>query len=451
MIPTLPAPGCDDPCNPGPGCPLPPPECGGGSGETLDKKKPAGKITVWDSNLGMEVPVKRTRVVARRWFKIDVVYTNDQGEFKCNKRFVNKVNILVKFLNNNITIHGLRTARLWQMWFPIKKGIGIYSGNLSNISYRFNQNTLEPHSRTNRNWWAAQTMNSQVEFNEMAAANNIGGLPSFMRILLTGWANARGAGSAPMNGHRNPQIVPPLWINYFVLNPAHTGFASTLNWLYNGILIRKTDMTIGYDKNLKSDQVKALIYHEMSHAAHYNKVGDNWWNELVNAETYEITRFGLNGAQSPYGIGDDGEMSGRIALAESWAEHIGRVMTDTKYGTTSSAQYNQGEIYVNNSPVMGLSSHLNLLEDFDPSRTGDPFKWIPQGLYYDIIDNRNDLTVPSPRVLINDQVDGYTNLQFFDALDNDILTLPAYRDRLLQESGNNQGAQVINLFAAYGY
>ncbi|HRF23876.1 MAG TPA: hypothetical protein PLR98_06925, partial [Chitinophagaceae bacterium] len=125
--------------------------------------------TVWDSNLGMEVPVKRTRVVARRWFKIDVVYTNDQGEFKCNKRFVNKVNILVKFLNNNITIHGLRTPRLWQMWFPIKKGIGIYSGNLSNISYRFNQNTLEPHSRTNRNWWAAQTMNSQVEFNEMAA------------------------------------------------------------------------------------------------------------------------------------------------------------------------------------------------------------------------------------------------------------------------------------------
>lgn len=79
------------------------------------------------------------------------------------------------------------------------------------------------------------------------------------------------------------------------------------------------------------------------------------------------------------------------------------------------------------------------------------FRWIPQGIYYDMIDDRNDLTVPFPRVPINDEVLNYTNLQFFNALDADINTLPAYRVRLLQENGNNQGAQVTNLFAAYGY
>lgn len=47
------------------------------------------------------------------------------------------------------------------------------------------------------------------------------------------------------------------------------------------------------------------------------------------------------------------------------------------------------------------------------------FRWIPQGIYYDMIDDRNDLTVPFPRVPINDEVLNYTNLQFFNALDAD--------------------------------
>jgi hypothetical protein len=119
----------------------------------------------------------------------------------------------------------------------------------------------------------------------------------------------------------------------------------------------------------------------------------------------------------------------------------------------SSEQFEQGQNYTNGFPVATLSSHLNLLEDFDPTRPIilDPFRWIPQGLYYDLFDDRNDINIIPPRVLIDDQVSNYTNLQFFNALDADINSLPAYRVRLLLENGNNQGVQVTNLFAAYGY
>ncbi len=65
-----------------------------------------------------------------------------------------------------------------------------------------------------------------------------------------------------------------------------------------------------------------------------------------------------------------------------------------------------------------LNSNLNLLEDFSPNRTADHFNWIPQGLYYDLFDNRNDNLANPPRVLLNDNVSTYTNQQFFNEKSN---------------------------------
>jgi len=444
-----------DPC--APGCPID--GCGGGGGGNppVDTKKPSGTITVRDSNKNDNVPVRRTRVLVRRWFKMESVYTNDQGQFSCTKRFRNKVNIFVKFFNNNETIHGLRQAKFWQMWFPLKKGIGTYSGSLNNIQYNFGQNTYEPHSRTNRNWWAAQTMNSLIEYNEIAVANNTGQTPSFMRIMLTGWASARGSGSTPMNYHRNGpnQFFPKEWIDIFFVRPGLNWASTVANWLFNGVLYRQTDLTLGYDVNLESDKIKELTYHELSHAAHFNKVGQDWWNSLVYAEYTEIVRFALLGGvedpRIPYGIGDDGALSDRIALSESWAEHIGRMFTDTRYGGQSSVQYNQGDFFYNNFPVTNASSHINLLEAFNPNYPLDYFRWIPYGLYYDLMDNRNDIFQSPIFAYINDQVSGYTNQQISNALASDIETMQQFKSRLLLQNGYNQQTQVNLLFNEYHY
>lgn len=48
-----------------------------------------------------------------------------------------------------------------------------------------------------------------------------------------------------------------------------------------------------------------------------------------------------------------------------------------------------------------------------------------------------------------DGVNGYTNLQFFNALDNDVRSIPQFRQRLFSETGFNQA--VIHLFAEYNY
>ena len=95
--------------------------------------------------------------------------------------------------------------------------------------------------------------------------------------------------------------------------------------------------------------------------------------------------------------------------------------------------------------MSGLNAHINALEDFDPIRTIYPFRWIPSGLYYDLIDTRNE-AVP-----VVDNVSGYTNQQIFSALQSDVTSITQFRNQLLQNSGNNQQSQVNTLFTSYGY
>lgn len=199
---------------------------------------------------------------------------------------------------------------------------------------------------------------------------------------------------------------------------------------------------------LTSDKFKETVYHELTHTAHYEALGNSWYTSFVDAEITEIvSHFG--GTFSPYGNGQNGGVSAKIALEESWAYYIGHFLANRQYGFNSSTAYEQGIAYNNNAPVAGLNSHLNLLEDFSPFRTNDPFHWIPQGLYYDMVDNRNDIFFNPAAV--NDNVLGYTNQQMFNAFQSTIFTLQDYRVNLLQHNGNNQAVEVTNLFNQYGY
>lgn len=65
---------------------------------------------------------------------------------------------------------------------------------------------------------------------------------------------------------------------------------------------------------------------------------------------------------------------------------------------------------------------------------------------WNLADNINENTN-----FMNNQADGYTNAQFFNALDSDVRSPQALRDRLLQENGNRQQPQVTDLFRQYGY
>jgi len=165
----------------------------------------------------------------------------------------------------------------------------------------------------------------------------------------------------------------------------------------------------------------------------------------VNAEISEIIA-NLTSSYNPYGDGKSTSNSPIIALGESWAYYMGHTVADFTYGLNSSTSYEQQTTFSNNYPVDKASSHLNLLESFDPKKTTDPFHWIPQGLFYDLLDPANETGVP-----VLDQVSGYTNQQMFNAFQSNIVTLQDYRARLLQTTTNSTSVYVTNLFNQYNY
>jgi hypothetical protein len=300
-LPRLPDP-CEDPsdplCGSGGG--------GGGGGGGVDTRVPAGTITVWDSNLDAAapgtgpVPVRRVRVVARRWFKVDPVYTDDQGRFQCTKRFKNKINVFVKFLNTHLRASSLVGNSIIKALMPVKRGIGTFSGNLANISHMFERGA-NPKGRIYRHWWAAQLMNAYLEYNEMAATEHIGGLPTQrMKIVLTNLGFLKGGGVTTMASKRlNAGIPSGEFFEYYFAAPLTSKGSFYYNLLLNGVLFRNIDMGLGYKTDVlwESNWVKDLMYHELAHAAHFNKVGDNWWNDLVMAESFTIVGI----VNTPYG------------------------------------------------------------------------------------------------------------------------------------------------------
>ena len=151
---------------------------------------------------------------------------------------------------------------------------------------------------------------------------------------------------------------------------------------------------------------------------------------------------------NPYGNGTTAN-SPIIALGEAWGHHMGHFLADQRYGLNSSETGEQG-IGFNNNDIPGFSSHLVTLENFDPNRTVDPFHWIPKGLMYDLMDNRNELFVAG-FPLIDDEVAGYTIQQIFAALQSDVSSPQQYRVRIQQQNRGNQTIQITNLFAQYGY
>lgn len=148
-----------------------------------DAAKPAGNIYVYDTQYSANLPVKNARIVARRWFKTERTFTDLNGHFQLTKRFKHKVRILVKFKNTNVTVRGLRGIRLWQMLFPIKKSLGVFSGDKSSIVYNFNLYS-DLRSKGNRYWAGPATINADYEYRQYAIQEGVTLPPTHLKILI---------------------------------------------------------------------------------------------------------------------------------------------------------------------------------------------------------------------------------------------------------------------------
>lgn len=413
-------------------------------GPAADAAVPSGTITVNDTQVtnpaSGNVPVRKARIIAKRWFKIEWVYTDNNGHFQCTKRFKHLVKINIKFKNPDAQIRTIRGIRIWQILLPIKMTIGKFSSDKTAANYNFTKYP-DYSAKGNMYWTAATVHNGVQEYREYTPVEHTALPPQGLKIYISKLGIIGNAGASPMfNIRYNDNLTVQFASTYLSPVPAVIFY-----------IIHQFDIVIGYRytdiNSLLSDHVKETVYHALTHAAQYNQLGNTWYSNFVNSEIIEVAST-FTSTYKPYGPGTD-TYGPIIGLGESWAYYLGHYFSNKKYGLSSSNFYEQGKTYTNNSPLSGFGSHPNLLEDFDPNYITDPLKWIPQGLYYDLNDNRNDRTFNLNAII--DQVSGFTNQQMYNAFNASITTLQACRSNLILLNPNNQTAQVTSLFSKYGY
>lgn len=324
---------------------------------------------------------------------------------------------------------------------PIKKTIGVFDGdaNKSNIGYIFP--LIADASSKGRIYWAGATSHNAVQdYREYAVQEGIGQPPTGIHIFMNRYLS----GVTPMLHKRFIDDLPHELIEQMLMPKNLWGsIAGGIN-AFLFVLKHQVDVAVSYRQGT-SDELKETMYHELTHAAHYEALGNSWYSPFVDAEVASIKRTILDDKDyNPYGrsTGPDADI---IALGESWAYYMGHYLADRQYGTSAGCQIEQdgGSSWCNFNGTG--HPHLDVLESFDPNLPTDPFQWIPQGLFHDLRDTSNENT---PLV---DQVTGYTNQQMFNAFQSDIFTLQEYRYKLLLQNGNNQAAGVNALFSQYGY
>jgi hypothetical protein len=442
--------------------PMYPPPCedpglcgGGGGGGGNPPPLPPG-IYVEDqracgtTNTNTTVPLRIARVVCKRWFKIWRGYTNDLGRYNVTKTYRNNVKVIVKTKNNLAKVSKVRGIRLWQMDFPVKKRIGIFPGNqVSTLRYVFWKPVNASANNAELPYWAAATThNGVVEFWQYSAENALPNPPNNLKIILTNWNMAAGSGSTVMFNKCHDNTVSQYLINFFIANSNIIPFSMGT---MIAVLKNNIDMTISYlpvnaDYNcrLTSANLKEIVFHELGHAQHYNQVGCNFWTALRAAEITELIN---SGGSDPYGNGNNASTAPIIATAEMWGNHTGYTYTNRHYGNGGTAVADF-RAFMQNIPyqnIAGLNCYLNAIENHNPNNAADVYRWIPQGLLHDLL----DATVETFPVI--DNVSGYSAQQCFTALQSDVRSIPAFRDRLLQLNGNNQQVQVTDLFFRYDY
>lgn len=453
---------CFDPASP---CPVWP-DCGlgggggsGGGGNPPPPPPPSG-IYVEEQTVCNQptriLPLRQVNVVAKRWFKFWRGYTDDNGKFTVTKNFRNKVKVIVKTKNGNARVSKVRGIRLWQMLFPTRKRIGVFDGSeLPSIRYVFTKPTDGSASNKDLAYWAsATTHNSIVEFREYTTEFNLPQPPSNLKVMVTNWGFMENAGAAPMWNKCNNNLIPAAFATFFIASGNVVGAGVTA---LATVLKNQMDVIIGYkstDYNcvLTSSQLRSLVYHELGHAQHYSQSGCDFWTQYRNAIVTELSK--LNQVDfHPYGTGNDQSTAPILATGEMWGNHVKKWYSERHYGNGGPVAANfisrlQGLAFSNNA-ASGLNANYWSIENFNPNRNQDVHRWIPQGIPYDLFDNRNDNLFIATRPI--DNANGFTLNQSFNALQSDVRSIPAFRDRLLQQNGNAQQVQVNQLFQQYGY
>jgi hypothetical protein len=380
--------------------------------------RPQGYIRVENTTTKTIDPVIGVKVKTRRWFKWASGYTDNNGFYSVDNTYERDVHYEIVFKNS-------LGFKIWPSMISVSSGrysFGKHSSAGHNITFSVNS----------KGWRYSTVNNATVQYLNYCRQFNVGLPHSDLRIVAM---DGIGSSSAPM--------LRRVWgLIGFTTNSELITFLSKASALTFGVntlqIITKLiqpDLIIYAASSLGTASIFSTTFHELAHASHMKQAGSAYWIKYIN---YIIT-------YGPYGDGS-GRNNGVCAVGEMWGFYYGYFLTLQHFGNN------------NNNPIIRPVALENFMPVNRPNNSDivrnringiiiNMEGWIPVGIVHDLIDNNVDVVRPG----FTDNVNGYTVGQIFGALRPGVETVQGFRNRLLQNNGNNQQQAVNDLFNAYFY
>lgn len=430
---------------------------GGGGGQTGtcgcpfpdNVRKPSGCVTVFDNMLNNWDPVRKVKVITANGdlglFFTHSAQTSDNGCWSVSHKYYGKIHVWVKFENDDCTIKTMKGQVDFLGYSIARKAYkGTFGGPyFNNIQIQFDRSTAIG-SPDCLNWLAALDNNALFEYKGWCGANGIPLPPGDLEILVAPWQD--GSGATVMLNHMPGFLITIAALGGGTVLKILSGVGGPISLAVEPFIVQwltafAPDVVLNVNNpiHLNADQVKEVAYHEFGHTSHWQSVGSAYWQANI-AYVAEVIVTQANNA--PYGSGTLSG-AGRCAVIESWGFHVGATVSDLHYGIHSSPYRIQQPTGIFFDPTATQSSYIRALEAYDPNLTGDVDRWIPCGIYNDLIDTGIETTP------VQDNTSGFTEGQIFSCLNT--TSIGGVKNQIQALTGNTQQTAVTNLFTSYGY
>ena len=263
---------------------------------------PEGRITIVDEPLngGKPFGVAGVRVMTNVFVKFSSAYTDRDGYYKIPKKYASRPRYRLVFTNSKKFNIGVNTILLPASVSTLGKGdpAGM---------------DLTVTSESDRKLFCRCVVNNAV-YDYISRCGetdmNLPAPPTNLRIWILQKMNAS---SAVMIHH-----------GAVIDNTVIGEYLGGLTWL---VKLFAPDLTIGVEDHGDYASIYSSTVHELSHASHYARVGNEYWNKYIE---YISLSFLKTGGET-YGDGS-GSLAGYCEVGESWAYYMESKLYSERYG-----------------------------------------------------------------------------------------------------------------------
>lgn len=370
------------------------------------KYRPAGRIRVENSDPVLRGfhDFERAKISIGRNFFWTYTYTNNTGNFTASKSYRGKVRIRAKFRGDTATIRK-----------SLNELVGLWvSDHIMTITRGSNNPTRDIPYLVNsifggtsdigggHLWTKATTHIGLRRYNRYAEQNGISERLNHANV----WAWSNGSDSSTPMLYKYPAILQVASLSNIgqanVWQNITAFFGSTglsivpPQWRPDMLLQNLGGKDAGDGVKSNTVRIHQLIFHEAGHYSHAVKAGQFMWAQNMAATiSNSIAGRGSysNGSHPSFSAAD------RISIVEGWGTFTEFKITNFYYGK-SYMQVDTGFEFIRSTATGSTQSVERTMENFNMFQRPmmvqryDDQGWFMHGLFWDLLDNRNEIPIP---------------------------------------------------------